>query len=160
MSSCSRSTCLYILGCEAYLWPRFFFLKRTLQALKMFFSIDPRSSNGSAVSVRRAVEILSAGHKSHPGRRPPPHEGMTLKNLEPTCSTLWWFTFHVFFSFFFLKVALLDLQSNPKIAALLPYFVYVISGVCLLFWLIHNVCCVVHRCLFNLILYVRHNPHS
>lgn len=28
-----------------------------------------------------------------------------------------------------LQVALLDLQSNSKIAALLPYFVYVISGV-------------------------------
>lgn len=27
------------------------------------------------------------------------------------------------------QVALLDLQSNSKIAALLPYFVYVISGV-------------------------------
>lgn len=29
-----------------------------------------------------------------------------------------------------LQVALLDLQSNSKMAALLPYFVYVISGVC------------------------------
>ena len=28
------------------------------------------------------------------------------------------------------QVALLDLQSNSKMAALLPYFVYVISGVC------------------------------
>ncbi|NXB09180.1 TAF6L factor, partial [Cnemophilus loriae] len=28
-----------------------------------------------------------------------------------------------------MKVALQDLQSNPKIAALLPYFVYVVSGV-------------------------------
>lgn len=33
--------------------------------------------------------------------------------------------------FFFHQVALLDLQSNSKIAALLPYFVYVISGVSL-----------------------------
>ncbi|XP_042749625.1 TAF6-like RNA polymerase II p300/CBP-associated factor-associated factor 65 kDa subunit 6L, partial [Lagopus leucura] len=28
-----------------------------------------------------------------------------------------------------MKVALQDLQTNPKIAALLPYFVYVVSGV-------------------------------
>lgn len=32
------------------------------------------------------------------------------------------------------QVALLDLQSNSKIAALLPYFVYVISGVCVIFF--------------------------
>lgn len=37
----------------------------------------------------------------------------------------------VFYSSYFSpsEVALLDLQSNSKIAALLPYFVYVISGV-------------------------------
>ncbi|CAI9539653.1 unnamed protein product [Staurois parvus] len=31
-----------------------------------------------------------------------------------------------------MKVALQDLQTNPKIAALLPYFVYVVSGVSIL----------------------------
>lgn len=66
---------------------------------KRCFSADPHSSNSSSVSVRRAVEVLPAGHTSHPGRRPPPHEGMALKILQPSCGTLRWFASHIFFLF-------------------------------------------------------------
>lgn len=101
--------------------------EKVFQAEETFSVLDLHSSNCSAVSVRRAVEVLPAGHASRSGRRSPPNEGISMKSLQVSCGTQQCFTSHIFR---LSEVALLDLQSNSKIAALLPYFVYVISGVC------------------------------
>ena len=87
------------------------------------------SSHSGAVSVRWTVEVLPADHTGNPWRGPPPYEGRLPMNTGR--HSVWLdVMFFVTCVFCVFQVALLDLQSNSKIAALLPYFVYVISGVC------------------------------
>lgn len=96
-------------------------LKRCTSSLSMTFekgfptqkmlSIDLCSSNCSAVSVRWAAEVLPAGHTSHSGRRPPPHEGISLKSLQLSCGTQQGFTSH---TFLFLRLLCWTFSQTPR----------------------------------------------